>query len=170
MNIGYKLFEGTENFDELQLEMALTCDENGWCMEEEKDKNNKRYLVINAPKKELEEEKLVRFKLKKKEELKAARDNAETEPIEYNGNIYDYDEKARERMRIARQAMEDGLTNVITWTLADNTTTDVTVKTFIGINTKASTRAMDVHAKYNALKCEVAEAKTVAEVEAIKWE
>ncbi len=48
MQIGYKLYEDTENFKVLQLEMALTCEANGWCMEDGYD-GNRRYLIINPP-------------------------------------------------------------------------------------------------------------------------
>jgi hypothetical protein len=48
MQIGYKLYEGAENFAQLQLEMALTCEANGWCMEDGYD-GDRRYLIINPP-------------------------------------------------------------------------------------------------------------------------
>lgn len=54
MQIGYKLYEdmsdsGREAFEKAQLEMALTCDTNGWCMEDGYDEDGKRYLIINPP-------------------------------------------------------------------------------------------------------------------------
>ena len=54
MEIGYKLYvdlseEGRESFEKAQLEMALTCEANGWCMEDGYDEDGKRYLIINPP-------------------------------------------------------------------------------------------------------------------------
>lgn len=53
MQIGYKLYEDlrdtqSEEFERLQLEMALTCEANGWCMEDGYD-GDRRYLIINPP-------------------------------------------------------------------------------------------------------------------------
>ncbi len=54
MDIGYKLYEdfseeGREAFEKAQLEMALACEANGWCMEDGYDEDGKRYLIINPP-------------------------------------------------------------------------------------------------------------------------
>lgn len=51
MQIGYKLYEdyrdtNPEEFEKLQIEMALTCEREGWCMEDGYD-NGRRYLIIN---------------------------------------------------------------------------------------------------------------------------
>ena len=59
MEIGYKLYEdfsdeGREAFEKAQLEMALLCDANGWCMEDGYDEDGKRYLIINPPEPEYE--------------------------------------------------------------------------------------------------------------------
>lgn len=68
MNIGYKLYENLrdtqpEEFERLQLKMALTCEANGWCMEDGYDEDGKRYLIINPPvEPSLEELKTAKFK------------------------------------------------------------------------------------------------------------
>ena len=50
MEIGTRVYEGCENFEALQLEMALTCDAQGWCMEDGYDEvTGVRYLIINPP-------------------------------------------------------------------------------------------------------------------------
>lgn len=54
MEIGYKLYEklretNEEEFEKLQVEMALLCVEKGWCMEDGYDENGDRYLIINPP-------------------------------------------------------------------------------------------------------------------------
>lgn len=49
MEIGTKLYENEENFEVLQVEMALICDKNGWCMDEGYDEDGSRYLIIKPP-------------------------------------------------------------------------------------------------------------------------
>ena len=60
-------------------------------------------------------------------ELKAERDSKEVEPITYNGNSYDYDDKARERINAAIIALDvQGADASIDWTTADNADVKVT--------------------------------------------
>lgn len=99
--------------------------------------------------------------------LKQARDTAEVEPIEVGGNTYDYDDKARERMRIARQALEDGLTDTLRWTLADNTVADIKLDTFIDINNQAALRSSQLHATYNERKARILDATDTQTIDAI---
>lgn len=99
--------------------------------------------------------------------LKQARDTAEVEPIKVGGNTYDYDDKARERMRIARQALEDGLTDTLRWTLADNTVADIKLDTFIDINNQAALRSSQLHATYNERKARILDATDTQTIDAI---
>lgn len=53
MEIGDKLYEdyrdeNPEEFQRLQVEMAIACEQNGWCMEDG-DEDGRRYLIINPP-------------------------------------------------------------------------------------------------------------------------
>ena len=60
-------------------------------------------------------------------EFKVNRDAEEVKPIEYQCNVYDYDEKARDRINAAIIALEaQGEKANIAWTLADNTSVVVT--------------------------------------------
>lgn len=103
-------------------------------------------------------------------EFKNKRDNEEVAPIEYNGHIFDFDDKARERMRIAREALQDaGGTGSIEWTTATNQRVTITIADFAQINAFAALRSNTLHVKYNQLKAEVEKAQTVEEVEAIVW-
>ena len=121
--------------------------------------------VFTAPVKPLE-----MVKEEKIAELKFMRDSLEVEPIEYNGNLFDYDEKARERLRNKRQEIEDkGGTGTIPWTLADNTEVVIGLQDFIGINNAATERAELLHFKYRTLREQVDNATTVEEVNAIEW-
>lgn len=74
-----------------------------------------------------EEEPLEVIKQRKIAELKYQRDIAEVQPIEYNGNLYDYDDKARDRINAAIVALSlQGEGATIDWTTADNADTPVT--------------------------------------------
>lgn len=121
--------------------------------------------VVKLPEPTLEEVKQAKI-----DELKQARDDAEIQPIEYDDKLFDYDDKARERISIARQALEDGLTDTLNWTLADNTITEVNLATFKGINSTSAQRSAQLHAKYNTLKNKVEQATTTEEVQTINWE
>lgn len=103
-------------------------------------------------------------------EFKSRRDTEEVAPIEYNGYTFDFDDKARERLRIAREALTDaGGEGSIDWTTADNKRVTLTVADFAQINCVAALRSNTLHVKYNQLKAEVEKAQTGEEVEKIKW-
>lgn len=114
---------------------------------------------------------LAKAKAAKIAELKDKRDTEEVTLIEYNGNTYDYDSKARERMRIAREALQDsGVEGAsIVWTTADNQRVTLTVADFADINGVAAYRSDALHIKYNQLKEAVNACTTVEEVQAIEW-
>ena len=102
---------------------------------------------------------------------KAYRDAQEVEPITFNGNTYDYDAKARERLLIARTAIEDaGGTGTIDWTLADQSRVTIGLTDFIGINAAAATRSNTLHINYTATKAAILAAETVEELENITGE
>ena len=105
-------------------------------------------------------------------ELKAERDTREVEPITYNGNRYDYDDKARERINAAIialdvQTAQTKATAVIDWTTADNQDVKVTADDLRMIIASVANRSNALHAAYRAAKDKVEAATTVAEVEAI---
>lgn len=101
-------------------------------------------------------------------ELKAERDSREVEPITYNGNSYDYDNKARERINAAIIALDvQGADASIDWTTADNADVKVTAQDLRRVITKVAQRSNALHVAYRAAKDKVEAATTVAEVEAI---
>lgn len=120
--------------------------------------------MLTAPERTLEEVKAAKIA-----ELKAERDTREVEPITYNGNSYDYDDKARERMRIAQQALSDNNIPNQLWTTYDNTQVELTVQDFKNINTLAAKRSGELHIHYNTLKQEVLACTTNEDVEKIEW-
>lgn len=113
------------------------------------------------------ESSLEEVKTNKKNTLKWERDRRETLPITYKDKSFDYDDKARERMRIAQQALEDNNIPSQTWTCADNSITELTVTDFKALNTLAAQRSGQLHEQYNKLKVYVDTLKTVEAIEAV---
>lgn len=104
-------------------------------------------------------------------ELKAERDNKEVEPITYNGNSYDYDSKARERINAAIIALDQqGADAAIAWTTADDNDVTVTAADLRAVIAAVAMRSNALHVKYRTLKHQAQECKTTEELEAIKWE
>ena len=108
-------------------------------------------------------------KSQKIRELKGIRDTKEVEPIRTDKGIFDYDDKSRDRLYIARQALTDNGGGTITWTMADNQRVSMGIADFAAINGAAAARSNSLHIKYNELKQRVNAAQTVEEVEAIHW-
>ena len=108
-------------------------------------------------------------KAQKIAELKSIRDTKEVEPIRTDKGIFDYDDKSRDRLYIARQALTDAGGGEIVWTTADNQRVSMGIADFAAINGAAAVRSNSLHIKYNELKQRVNAAQTVEEVEAIHW-
>lgn len=101
-------------------------------------------------------------------ELKAERDTREVEPITYNGNSYDYDDKARERINAAIIALDvQGADASIDWTTADNADVKVTANDLRMVIAMIAQRSNALHVAYRAAKDKVEAATTVAEVDAV---
>ena len=102
--------------------------------------------VFTAPAKTLNE-----LKADKILELKSTRDTLETEPIEYNGNLYDYDDKARERINAAIIALDvQGADASIDWTTADNADVKVTANDLRMVIATVAQRSNALHVAYRA--------------------
>lgn len=118
-----------------------------------------------------EEESIESIKEHKILTLKIQRDNAEVQPIEYKGNLYDYDEKARDRINAAIIALElQGEGATIEWTTADNADTPVTANDLKMIIAAVAVRSNKLHTAYRIAKEKVEEATTAADVEAVTLE
>nr|DAX10548.1 MAG TPA: protein of unknown function (DUF4376) [Bacteriophage sp.] len=119
--------------------------------------------MFTQPKKMLEQ-----VKQEKIIELKIMRDTAEVEPITYNGNSYDYDDKARERINAAIIALDvQGADASIDWTTADNADVKVTANDLRMVIAMVANRSNALHIAYRVAKAKVEQATTVAEVEAV---
>ena len=115
-----------------------------------------------------EEEPIEYLKERKIETLKMQRDEAEVEPIIYQGYSFDYDDKARERINAAIIAFEvAGTSAVLTWTTADNQDVKVTASDLRGIIAQVALRSDKLHTAYRKAKEKVEAASTKEEVEAI---
>lgn len=119
--------------------------------------------MLTAPERTLDE-----VKADKVQSLKAERDSKEVEPITYNGNSYDYDDKARERINAAIIALDvQGADASIDWTTADNADVKVTANDLRMVIASVAKRSNALHVAYRAAKDKVEQAATVAEVEAV---
>lgn len=115
-----------------------------------------------------EEETLEVLRQRKIAELKYQRDTAEVQPIEYNGNLYDYDEKARDRINAAIIALElQGEGASIDWTTADNQDVKVTANDLRMVITAVAVRSNALHTAYRKAREQVEATSTAEEVEAV---
>lgn len=115
-----------------------------------------------------EEEPLENVKQRKIMELKRQRDEAEVTPIEYNGNLYDYDEKARDRINAAIIALElQGEGATIDWTTATNADVKVTANDLKMIIAAVAVRSNALHTAYRAAKEKAEAAQNKADIEKI---
>lgn len=122
-----------------------------------------------------EEEPLEVIKQRKITELKYQRDKAEVEPIIYNENTYDYDDKARERINAAIIALDvqsnlAKTTASIDWTTADNKDVKVTADDLRMVIASVAQRSNTLHVAYRVAKEKIEKASTKEEVEAITLE
>ncbi len=114
---------------------------------------------------------LAELKTSKLVELKTQRDTAEVLPIEYNGNSYDYDEKARDRINAAIIALElQGEEATIEWTLADNGTATVTAADLKAVIAAVAFRSNKLHIAYRTAKEKVEAAKFKEDLDTILLE
>lgn len=103
--------------------------------------------------------------------LKRQRDNAEVAPIPYNGNTYDYDSKARERISAAIIALDlQGERAEIDWTTADNQDVSVTAADLRAIVAAVAQRSNALHIAYRKAKAQVEAAENATEIDAVTLE
>ena len=156
--IGAKFYKSNYNQKEYEKSVKF-CDENGCTIVDK----GEYYEVVEIPQPSLGE-----LKAAKLAELKAQRDSKEVAPIEYNGNLYDYDEKARDRINAAIIALElQGESTSIDWTTADNQDVKVTANDLRCVIATVAVRSNALHIAYRIAKEKVEEATTAAEVESI---
>ena len=141
---------------------------------------DKEYLIADDgtvyPKPDpTEEELLAAAKPAKISSLKYERDRKEVEPIAYAGNLFDYDDKARERINAAIialdvQTQQTKAVAKIDWTTADNNDVTVTADDLRTVIALVANRSNALHVAYRKAKEKVEAATTKEEVEAITLE
>ena len=158
--IGTKFYK--ENLDLNKYSAAAEwCNENNATIEDK----GEYYEVVEIPAPSLEE-----VKAQKINELKAARDAKELEPVLYAEHKFDFDSKSYERITAAIYALDmQGATSTISWTLADNSSTPVTANDLRGVIAAAAVRSDALHTTYRTLKSQVQAAETVVDVATIVW-
>lgn len=102
-------------------------------------------------------------------EMKGHRDAAEVLPIECGGYIFDYDEKARERINAAIIAL-DGTAAVLSWTTADQNEAIVNADDLKNIVRAVAERSNALHIRYRDKKAQIEAMQTVEAVNAVAWE
>lgn len=111
------------------------------------------------------------LKTQKMQTLKTKRDALEVEPIEYAGNLFDYDDKARDRINAAIIALDiAGEGASLSWTTANNTEAIVTANDLRAIIAAVAVRSNELHVKYRQLKEQVEACMTQEELEQVVWE
>lgn len=122
--------------------------------------------MLTPPEQTIDEVKVI-----KKSALKAERDQKEVLPIEYNGNSFDYDDKARDRINAAIIALDmAGAEATLQWTTADNTNATVTAQDLRNIIAAVAMRSNTLHEQYRVAKEVINAAETKEEVEAVTLE
>ena len=160
--LGTKLYKNNTEDMARYTDCAITCNEAGNLTIEDK---GEYYECVAIPTPSLDE-----LKAQKLTELKSIRDTAEVEPIEYNGNLYDYDDKARERSNAAIIALEvAGVSDALIWTTADNQDVKVTANDLRMVIAAVAVRSNELHIKYRELNEQVEACTTKEELDSIKW-
>lgn len=157
--IGTKFYKG--QFTDMQYaKCAEWCNENNATIEDK----GEYYECVAIPAPTLDE-----LKQAKINELKNIRDTEEVKPIEYNGNLFDFNDKARDRINSAIIALS--ITGQsIEWTTADNTNVLVTADDLRGVIAAVAVRSNALHTAYRKAKEQVEAAQNKEEVEAVKLE
>lgn len=119
-------------------------------------------VVIHA------EEPIETLRERKIMELKRQRDSKEVEPITYNGHVFDYDDKARDRINAAIIALSlQGEDASIDWTTADNQDVKVTANDLRMVIAAVAVRSNALHTAYRKAKEQVEAAQNKTDIEKI---
>lgn len=156
--IGTKFNKPLTDLDGYQ-KCADWCNANNATIEDK----GEYYECVAIPAPSLDE-----LKQAKINEFKNIRDTEEVKPIAYNGNLFDFDDKARDRINSAIIALS--ITGQsIEWTTADNTNVLVTADDLRGVIANVAVRSNQLHAKYRELKASALACTTAEEVAEIVW-
>ena len=159
--LGTKIYK--DKFDnEKYSECANWCNANNATIEDK----GEYYECVAIPAPSLDE-----LKQAKINELKSIRDTEEVKPIAYNGNLFDYNDKARDRINAAIIALDvQGADASIDWTTADNKEVPVTANDLRMVIAAVAVRSNKLHTAYRVTKEKVEAATTAADVEDVTFE
>lgn len=110
-----------------------------------------------------------RVKEEKKSLLKKMRDLKEMEPVEYNGNYFDFDEKSYDRITAAIFALSKVEGSSIMWTTADNKSVPMTADDLENVISAAAVRSNILHITYRGLSEQLENAMIEEELNKIVW-
>lgn len=110
-------------------------------------------------------------KTKQWEQIKSARDIAETAGLPFKGSVLDYDMRSAFKLEIAQQAAQTiGDTFKIDWTMKDNSVMTLTLEDLISIPLIAAQYSNSLHEKARQYHNQINDAKTVQEAVSVIWE
>ncbi|BCS54051.1 DUF4376 domain-containing protein [Geobacter sp. SVR] len=116
---------------------------------------------------------LQKAKSARRSEITDARNEEEVAPVMYLGKTFDADTTSIMRMMVVVQAAQMSLAAgqpfEVTWTCADNTTTDLDAAQMIGLMNVIMLRGETLHNKARDLKSRIDEASTLEDVKSIGW-
>ena len=158
--IGTKFYKENYSLEEY-ANAANWCNANNCTIEDK----GEYYEVVNIviPISLLKEDKII--------ELKSIRDKKELEPIFYDGEYFDFDEKSYNRITAAIYTLEQiGESATIEWTTARNTKKLVSANDLKGVIASAGERSNELHIKYRSLRERVDAAPDKETIDNIIWE
>lgn len=101
--------------------------------------------------------------------LREQRNALEVSPLRVDGLLFDVDERAVARIGLALKQAELTPGWAKNWTLADNSTSLITAAVLLRVLLALAERGEQLHATGRALRQQLAEATTAADIEAVTW-
>ena len=113
------------------------------------------------------------LKARKRAAINQERDTRETHGFEFNGKLFDSDQRSTDRIQVAALAAQTSLmagqTFSIDWTAADNTVVTLDAQGVLAMTASFAIYGATLHAVAKNLKEQVDAAETAEELEAIVW-
>jgi len=113
------------------------------------------------------------YRMQRREEINTLRDQKETEGFEFNGVMFDSDERSASRILVAATAATASiLANqpfALTWRAKDNSLVELDAMGLLAMNGALAVHGNGLHDVANALKLEIDAAYSKAELDAVSW-
>jgi len=102
--------------------------------------------------------------------IKALRERAEFSTFEWDGSVFQADERSQARLQLAlSEALRVGDTFTVEWTLADNTTRVLSAADVASALGALGAHTLGVHARARELRALIDAALNESELDAIQW-